>query len=445
MQAGFQDRAEAGRELAERLRQYEHRGDVVVLALPRGGVPVGFEVARALDVPLDVFLVRKLGVPGQPELAMGALASGGTVVLNQPVIHTLGIPREAIERVAEEERRELSRREEAYRGHRPPAELEGRTVILVDDGLATGSSMRAAVEAVRRRGPARIVVAVPVAARETCDELRREVDDIVCLETPDPFYAVGFAYRNFDQTSDDEVRRLLAEAAAPAVMGAGTSTATPATERSVTIETAGVRLEGDLVVPPNARGVVLFAHGSGSSRHSPRNRHVAAELQDSGLGTLLLDLLTVDEEAIDIHTAHLRFDIPLLAERLAGAIDWLTQEESTRELPIGLFGASTGAAAALVAAAARPEQVGAIVSRGGRPDLAGDALPRVRAPTLLIVGGLDYPVIRLNEEALARLQSVKELVIVPGATHLFEEPGTLDEVSRLAREWFLRHLRRERE
>ncbi|HET9986357.1 MAG TPA: phosphoribosyltransferase family protein [Longimicrobiales bacterium] len=442
MQAGFEDRAEAGRKLAERLRRYANRPDVVVLALPRGGVPVGYEVARELNAPLDVFLVRKLGAPGQPELAMGALASGGTVVLNYPVIHALGIPREAIDQVAEEERRELSRREEAYRGHRPPTDLKGRTVILVDDGLATGSSMRAAVEAVRQRGPARIIVAVPVAARETCEELRREVDEAVCLETPDPFYAVGFAYRNFEQTSDEEVRRLLAEAATPAVTGAGTGASAPAAERSVTIDAAGVRLEGDLVVPPNAHGVVLFAHGSGSSRHSPRNRHVAAELQDAGLGTLLLDLLTADEEAIDIHTAHLRFDIPLLAERLVGAIDWLAEEPTTRELPRGLFGASTGAAAALVAAAARPERVGAIVSRGGRPDLAGDALPRVRAPTLLIVGGLDYPVIALNQEALARMQCEKELVIVPGATHLFEEPGTLDEVSRLAREWFLQHLRR---
>ncbi|MBX6365403.1 MAG: dienelactone hydrolase family protein [Gemmatimonadetes bacterium] len=442
MQARFANRVEAGRELAERLRPYEHRPDVIVLALPRGGVPVGYEVARALDVPLDIFLVRKLGVPGQPELAMGALASGGTVVLNHSVIQALGIPREAIDRVADEERRELARREEAYRGRRPAVDVADRTVILVDDGVATGSSMRAAVAALRRRGPARIVVAIPVAPRETCEELRREADDVVCLDTPDPFYAVGLAYRDFTQTSDDDVRRLLEDATVPAVTGAGTGTASASAERTVTIEAAGVALAGDLVVPPNARGVVLFAHGSGSSRHSPRNRHVAAELHDGGLGTLLLDLLTEDEEAVDIHTAHLRFDIPLLAERLTGAIDWLAQEPTTRDLPLGLFGASTGAAAALTAAAARPERVGAVVSRGGRPDLAGDALPRVRAPTLLIVGGLDYPVIALNQEALARLRCEKELVIVPGATHLFEEPGTLDEVARLAREWFQRRLRR---
>jgi dienelactone hydrolase len=212
-------------------------------------------------------------------------------------------------------------------------------------------------------------------------------------------------------------------------------------EHLVHVGAGRVTLEGNLTVPNSAAGLVLFAHGSGSSRHSPRNRAVARALQDAGLATLLVDLLTAAEEEIDSRTARLRFDISMLAERLVGATDWLTGNPQTLHLPIGYFGASTGAGAALVAAAERPAIVGAVVSRGGRPDLAGQELARVRAPTLLIVGGRDYPVIDMNREALGRLAArEKQLVIVPGATHLFEERGALAEVARLAAAWFSRHL-----
>jgi putative phosphoribosyl transferase len=211
-------------------------------------------------------------------------------------------------------------------------------------------------------------------------------------------------------------------------------------ERLVRVSAGAVTLEGNLSLFGEARGMVLFAHGSGSSRHSSRNRHVARLLNEAELATFLIDLLTSDEEAVDLRTAHLRFDIGLLARRLVGATDWLGQQPETRHLRIGYFGASTGAAAALVAAAERPHAVGAVVSRGGRPDLAGAVLARVRAPTLLIVGGNDVQVLDLNRAALAQLRWEKELVIVPGATHLFEEPGALDEVARLARSWFERHL-----
>jgi dienelactone hydrolase len=202
----------------------------------------------------------------------------------------------------------------------------------------------------------------------------------------------------------------------------------------------GAELDGSLSIPEEAQGLVLFAHGSGSSRHSPRNRYVAEILQGAGLGTLLMDLLTRDEDEVDRFTRHFRFDIALLADRLTGAIDWLERRPETRELPIGLFGASTGAAAALQAAAARPDRVRAVVSRGGRPDLAGEALERVRAPTLLIVGADDTPVIPLNDVARQRLKAPVEMRLVPGATHLFEEPGTLAAASALARDWFVNHL-----
>ncbi len=211
-------------------------------------------------------------------------------------------------------------------------------------------------------------------------------------------------------------------------------------EKLVVVTTDSVRLEGNLLVPPTAQGIVLFAHGSGSSRHSPRNRYVAKVMQQAGLATLLFDLLTSEEERIDLRTRHLRFDIGLLASRLIDTTKWLAQYPDTCNLKVGYFGASTGASAALIAAADKPQAVSAIVSRGGRPDLAGTALTRVQAPTLLIVGGYDVPVIAMNQEAMAQLRSEKQLQIVPKATHLFEEPGALEAVAQLATQWFQRYL-----
>ena len=220
-------------------------------------------------------------------------------------------------------------------------------------------------------------------------------------------------------------------------MAQATKTAV-AEARDVHIRSGAVQLLGDLIIPVSAQGVVLFAHGSGSSRQSPRNQFVARTIREAGAGTLLFDLLTKEEEAVDIQTAHLRFDIGLLATRLIDATYWIKGEFDY--LSVGYFGSSTGGGAALVAAAELGDSVGAVVSRGGRPDLAGDALPKVKSPTLLIVGGFDYPVIEMNKSALARMRCEKELKIVPGATHLFEEPGTLQEVARLAGDWFQRHL-----
>jgi predicted phosphoribosyltransferase len=212
----WHDRQEAGRALAERLRGYAGQDDVIVLGLPRGGVPVGFEVASGLGVPLDVLLVRKLGVPGQEELAFGAIASGGLIVLDREVVRQIGLTRASIERVIARETAELERRERAYRGERPAPDLRGRTVILVDDGLATGSTMMAAIAAVRRQEPGRVIVAVPVAAEDTCDLLRRQADEVVCLLTPSPFHAVGIWYDDFRPVTDGEVRGLMSAAKRPA-------------------------------------------------------------------------------------------------------------------------------------------------------------------------------------------------------------------------------------
>jgi putative phosphoribosyl transferase len=270
---------------------------------------------------------------------------------------------------------------------------------------------------------------------------------------PEGFYAIGQFYEDFSQVADEEVTRLLRRAAQRVLQSAGPEDpADPegssnviagrmsqqnGIKREVSIDLEGTTLEGTLVLPKEANGLVLFAHGSGSSRHSPRNRYVAQVLNSQQIATLLFDLLTRQEEAMDRYTGELRFNIPLLAKRLIGATNWIMSSPDTRALKVGYFGASTGAAAALIAAGELPDLVSAVVSRGGRPDLAEEALGSVRAPTLLIVGGDDEPVITMNREALAKLYCPdKKLVIIPGATHLFEEPGTLEEVARLAAEWF---------
>jgi putative phosphoribosyl transferase len=428
MRLPYENRAEAGRVLAALLTPYARRADVLVLGLPRGGVPVAYEVARALEASLDLLLVRKLGLPGHEELAMGAIATGGIRVLNPEVVQGLGIPATVIDKVAAAELQELQRRERVYRGNRPTPQLEGRCVILIDDGLATGATMRAAIAAVRQQKPARLVVAVPVAPPATIALLRKEADEVVCPATPEPFFGIGQWYEDFTQVTDSEVQKLLRH------------TGQQPQQAMVTVRVEAVALQGNLAIPRAAEALVIFAHGSGSSRHSPRNRSVADTLNHAGLATLLFDLLTPDEEQVDLRTRELRFNIALLSERLTGAIDWARTQAATQHLHLGLFGASTGAAAALIAAAQRPEAVGAVVSRGGRPDLAGDALPRVKAPTLLIVGGEDTQVLALNRQASRLLLAENRLEIIPGATHLFEEPGTLEEVARLACDWFVQHL-----
>lgn len=443
----FRDRAEAGRRLADRLRELQAENPIV-LALPRGGVPVGYEVARALGAPLDLIIARKLGAPGQPELGIGAIAPGGVRILNEEAVRMLGLRDEEIEAIAAQEEEEMRRRLRRFRGNRPPPELRDRTVLLVDDGLATGVTAKAAIRAIRRENPRRILFAVPVCASETAQALANEVDDLICLEAPPYFGAVGLWYQNFEQTADAEVLALLERARK---QSAGPKREERPMEfdseavRPVTIALGRILLEGNLRIPSGARGAVLFAHGSGSSRFSPRNRFVAEVLHQAGLATLLIDLLTLKEEQIDRVTAALRFNIGLLAERLVGVTDWLIQQPETRFLKAGYFGSSTGAAAALIAAARRPDRVAAIVSRGGRPDLAGPALAQVRAPTLFIVGGEDSLVIDLNKEAMAQMTAPKELKIIPGATHLFEEPGALEQVARLAADWFVRHLGAARE
>lgn len=473
----FRDRRQAGRRLAAELRARGVAGPgVVVLGLPQGGVPVAFEVALALDAPLDIVLVRKLGVPFQPDLALGAVGEDGIEVVDHDVLRATGIDPDEVPILARHARATLDRLAVHVLGdhHHPP--LDGRTAVVVDDGIATGSTALAACLVARARGAARIVLAVPVAAPSSLTALADVADRVVCLETPRAFLAVGQCYEDFTQVSDQEVAALLHQAAvrvprpageerpapagdaqpAPAGGGRPASPAPPgprsgpaggvrparreempgAGRRGVRVDVGSVHLAGLLTEPAGGSGLVVFAHGGGSGRFSPRNLWVASVLEQAGLGTLLMDLLTADEERDQDQV----FDIELLAHRLAGALTWLRHQPGGADRRIGLFGAGTGSAAALWVAADPAFAVAAVVSRGGRPDLAWARLPDVRVPTLLIVGGGDDLVLALNRRARARLGGDSQLVVVPGASHLFEEPGTMAQVAEQASAWFLHHL-----
>ena len=437
----FLDRADAGRRLAGLLASQltiEQGAGTVVLGLPRGGIPVAYEIARALDAPLDVILVRKVGLPAQPELAMGAIGEDGVRVVNADVVEAEHVSDREFAAVEERERAELRRRAARYRAGHPRVPLAGKTAIVVDDGIATGSTARAACQVARAHGAARVVLAVPVAPQASLDALASSADEVLAAEVPEPFLAIGQWYQDFSQTGDAEVVELLRQSG----KGRESPAAAPSVDRDVIVMAGPVPLPGRLTIPAGARGVVVFAHGSGSSRNSPRNMFVAAALHVVGLGSLQFDLLTPEEEADRANV----FDIGLLAGRLSAATAWLRGQPGLQQLPVGYFGASTGAAAALRAAADLDQEDGrsaiaAVVSRGGRPDLAGAALAAVRAPTLFLVGGLDDRVLELNQAARAQLRGGSELVVIPGAGHMFAEPGTLEQVASRARDWFARYLR----
>ena len=446
----FKNRQHAGQKLADELMEYAGSDDVVVLGIPRGGVAVASEIARALHAPLDVFLSRKLGVPGQEELAFGAVADGGGRFLDRGIVRAAEISPEEIEAVTRATMKKLQERARLYRNGHRPVPIEGKTVILVDDGIATGASIYAALRALRSMKPRRLIAAAPVASRSTYNWLRQYADGLIVPFIPENFYAVGQFYEEFPQVSDREVLTLLQRQACamPEKESAAADCPDPTPDpsathhqylREVNLGMEGISLAGTLSVPAAAKGIVLFAHGSGSSRYSARNRYVAGILHAEGIATLLFDLLTREEEEVDRNTLRFRFDIELLSERLIKATQWITENPATKGLKLAYFGASTGAAAAFVAAASLPGLITAVVSRGGRPDLAGSALPKVNAASLLIVGSLDTQVLALNRQALAKLGCRnKQLVVIGGATHLFEEPACLEQVAQISADWIAR-------
>lgn len=415
----FKNREAAAHSLSKALKSYQGQHPVV-LAIPRGAVPMARIIADELGGTLDVVLVHKLGAPHQEELAIGAIDESGTVYLN-PHATTLQVSQEYIQQEAHKQLQILQQRRANYTQNRQAIEIKNKIVIVVDDGIATGSTMMAALQALRAQGPAQLIIATAVAPPEVIEKLTPLVDQIICLETPENFHAVGQFFAEFPQVDDQSVIEILNA---------------KVLDLELDIPVGNVILKGDLVLPPEAIGIVLFAHGSGSSRKSPRNQFVAKVLQQAHIGTLLFDLLTPSED----ENYQMRFDIELLTMRLMATTQWLSKQSYAQRQPLAYFGASTGAAAALKAAALSP-LIRTVVSRGGRPDLAMDALAQVRCATLLIVGGNDEEVIALNQQAYAALSAEKKLIIIPGATHLFEEAGALEQVASFAREWFVRELR----
>ncbi len=413
----FKNREQAAHLLAHALKPYQDQNPLV-LAIPRGAAPMARIIADFLHGEMDVVLVHKIGAPFQEEFAIGSVDESGKVYLSP---YAASVSKEYIE---EEKQRQLrvirARRVQYTKVHTPPA-IEDRIVIVVDDGIATGATMMAALQSLRARRPKQLIAAVAVAPPDTIEKLKSFADKVICLEIPENFYAVGQFFTEFPQVTDEEVIQLLQQQGGDPL---------------VQIPVGSVLLDGNLTIPSGAKGIVIFSHGSGSSRLSPRNQYVAKVLQEAKIGTLLFDLLTPNED-LNYET---RFDIPLLTERLIKATDWVLHQKNIQHLPLGYFGASTGAASALMAAAELGSDIRSVVSRGGRPDLAMQKLSQVVSPTLLIVGGDDDVVIELNQQAFEQLTVEKKLAIVPGATHLFEEAGTLEQVAQLAQAWFSQYL-----
>src|SRR3989338_6716283 len=424
----FSNRKHAGNELSKKLIKFKDLNPIVI-GLPRGGIPIAAEVSAALQSDLNILCARKIGAPFQPELALGAICEHEDPVWNQGLMARMGVSPDDLSSVVLMEKERIRQQIRLFRNNSKAVDVAGRVVIIADDGLATGSTMLATIKYLKHSGAAKIIVAVPVAAASSVRQLQNKVSEVVAVEVSEELSSVGEWYEDFSQITDEEVLRLLQEFRLH--HAGGTSI------RSVTIAIDQVALHGDLVLPPSMKAIIVFAHGSGSSRMSPRNRMVAENLQSAGFGTLLFDLLTESE----VRDRKNIFDIELLSHRLVETTHWLRTRPGLEHIAIGYFVASTGAAAAIHAASKldKKSEVFAIVSRGGRPDLAGSALDFVTTPTLLIVGSLDFKVIELNQHAQQSLSHSK-LTLVDGATHLFEEPGTLEEVSKLSQQWFENHL-----
>jgi putative phosphoribosyl transferase len=426
----FRDRHEAGRCLAERL-QHLRPLDPVVLALPRGGVPVGRAVADGLGAPLGLVIARKIGVPFQPEVGMGAIGEDGTRIVHDAVVRASRVTATELDRARLRERVEVDRRARCFRLAAGPRSLEGRTVVVVDDGVATGSTAWVGCRIARTEGAAQVVLAAPIAATHPLAPLDDVTDGQVYVRTFDRLGAIGRWYREFPQVDDDQVKACLG----PAVVGRRPAERVPVRRHEVQVASDGARVRGLLTVPRSAAAVVVAVQGSGTARHSPRTRHVADALHRAGLATLTCDLLSPAEEL----DRSLVFDVGLLARRALDVLGWLGTTE-VASLPVGVLGIGTGAAAALAVAGVPGAPVAAVVSVSGQPGLARSHLAAVRAPVLLVVAGHgDRGLLGLNRQALAQLRSPSHLAVVRGATDVFEEPGALTQVAGHARGWFLDH------
>jgi putative phosphoribosyl transferase len=419
----FADRRDAGRRLAAQLRG-RAGARPVVLALPGGGVPVAVEVATALGAPLELLAVGTITAPGLPHLVVGAIAEDGSAVVNSGMARRIGMTDLQLRDTRRLEGARLRMRALRLRGHRAALDLRGRDAIIVDDGFVTGLPAVAAVRAARRRGAARVIVAAPLASPDAFALLGTEADEVVCPSIPERLGDVGAWYGDVAPVGDEEIAPLLAEHAGPAD-GTGT--------RDVTVDAGGVQLPARLTLVRGAIGAVVVA---ARPADGPRDATLARCLAAAGFATLTADLLT-DAESRDRAAL---FDIPLLTARLSALAGWVLEDRATRALPLGLVGASTSAAAALRTAARLPDDVRAVVSCGGRPDLAGERIAAVRAATLLVVGGADREILHLNRRAEGVLRCPQRLEVVPGARHDFAGDEATGALAALAEEWFAAHL-----
>jgi len=460
--ATFRDRVAAGRMLAESLAAYQGQPDVIVLGLARGGVPVARVVADALAVPVGVVVARKVGVPGIEEVALGAVAEGGHRVIADTVAWYLGVPTRIVDRLAERERAELERSVARYRLALAPFDLRGRTVIIVDDGLATGATMRAAVRSVRERRPARVIAAVPVASGPAAREIQREVDELAVVVTPPRFHTVSASYENYSPVGDDDVLTLVGQPRRRVSLDVldisdrlgsaltRSERSQPDSERTIGIPAFDAKVVGELGVPRTARsskrwersagtrGLVILSNAGNGTRNSYTERYLAGRLRLSGYATLRLDLLTREEQFQDDAHASAGFDVERTAARLACACEWAEHEGVAGAHRTILAAAGAGAAAALVTAARRPGHIAAVVARGGQIDLAAAELHRVAAPVLLIDGADDGDALRRQSEAADRLPRGAVSVRIPRVGSTFEEPGALGAVAEHMVGWLER-------
>ena len=422
----LQNRKQAGELLAAKLLKYKNK-NTVVLALPRGGVPIAVEIAKKLRAPVAVLIVRKIGAPFNSELAVGAVCENDEPTLNTITLAQIGLEPDDISKIITAEKKEVQRQIKLFRNGKALTDLTNKLVILADDGLATGATIKAAIKYLHNKGVEQIVVAVPVAPASSARIIRPKTKELVTLIELEDLYSVAQWYLDFKQVSDQEVMTLLKQ----------TDFNIESVEIKISDGFLNKKLKGELTVFPNMKAVIIFTHGSGSSRKSTRNLQVASVLNAAGFGTLLFDLLT-EKEGKERKNV---FDIKLLSKRLIKVTKWLRELPTLENVTVGYFGASTGAAATLQAAAelSEAESIYSIVNRGGRPDLAAAALKLVQVPTLFLVGSEDHEIIELNRNAQKQLVNSK-LSIIPRATHLFEEPGTLDEVAKQATDWFDRCL-----
>ncbi len=434
----FKNRNQAGKLLAKELKNISlDRDNTVVIALPRGGVPVAYQVAKELNLPLDIFCVKKIGYPSNPELAMGAVTEDGETYINQSLKFSSGLSNDTIESLRIRTYEKAKEQTMRLRGNRAAMNIQGKSILLIDDGIATGATVEAAIKLLHQKGAKEIILAVPVASKQASRKLSPAVDKFIALDIPERFHAVGQWYQEFQQVDDQEVIEILQQRRqdSPLLESSSSEITSKMTIEDITISYGSNQLHGRVRLVPAAKAWIVFAHGSGSSHLSTRNNWVAQQLNEAGFSTLLFDLLTPQEDL----NYRKRFNIGMLAERLSFTVNWLIKSSYyLPNTPIGLFGASTGAAAALVCAAEEQDRLPlyTIVSRGGRPDLAGSKnLAAVSMPTLLLVGDNDFEVIELNRNALKKL-SEGYMELIPGATHLFEEPGTLADVANRTCMWF---------